>query len=92
VDFREELRRVRADAFLFEERSGMYIIAFPEEQWDEVQSALIGFAYDWVGNVGGQRFKIGDLVDLSLAELKGAHERDLFGVPGEAFGGSEAVG
>jgi phosphoribosylformylglycinamidine synthase len=92
VDVREELRRVRADAFLFEERSGVYLIAFPEERWDEVQSALIGFAYDRVGNVGGQRFKIGDLVDLNLSELRDAHERDLFGVPGEVVGGSEAVG
>ncbi|HEV2745299.1 MAG TPA: phosphoribosylformylglycinamidine synthase subunit PurL, partial [Rubrobacter sp.] len=83
---------VRADAFLFGERPGMYLIAFPKERWDDVQAALSRFAYDWLGNTGGRRFKIGDLIDLDLEDLKAAYERDLFGVPGEAVGGSEAVG
>ncbi len=70
----------------------MYLIAFPEDRWDDVQAALNGFAYDWLGNTGGDRFKIGDLIDLDLEDLRAAYERDLFGVPGEAVSGSEAVG
>ena len=92
VDVQEVLREIRADAFLFEERSGMYLVAFPEERWDDVQSALEGFAYDWIGDTGGHRLKIGDLVDVDLEDLKRAHEQDLFGIPGEVVGGSEAVG
>jgi hypothetical protein len=61
-------------------------------RWDDLQAALIGFAYDWVGTTGGDRFKIGNLVDVGLDDLRRAHEQDLFGVPGEVFGGSEAVG
>jgi phosphoribosylformylglycinamidine synthase len=83
---------VRADAFLFGERAGGYLVAFPEERWDDVQDALVRFAYDWLGNTGGHRFKIGNLIDLDLEDLKEAYDRDLFGIPGEAVGGSEAVG
>ena len=92
VDIGEALREVRADAFLFGERSGIFLVAFPAERWDDVQAALIGFAYDWIGNTGGDRIKIGDLVDLDLGTLREAYEQDLFGVPGEVVGGSEAVG
>ena len=77
---------------LFGEKGAGFLIAFPEEQWDEVQDALAGFAYDDIGYTGGARFIIEGLVDLSLDELIDAYENDLFGVPGEAVGGSEAVG
>ena len=83
---------VRAAAFLFGEEGGSYLIAFPEDRWDDVQDALVGFAYDWLGNAGGRRFKIGGLIDLDLGDLERAYEHDLFGVPGEVVGGSEAVG
>jgi len=92
VDVREALRGVRADAFLFGEMGGRYLIAFPEDRWDDVQGALEGFAYDWLGNTGGRRFKIGGLIDLGLEDLKSAHEQDLFGLPGDVIGGAEAVG
>jgi phosphoribosylformylglycinamidine synthase subunit PurL len=92
VEVQEDLREVRTDAFLFGERSGIYLVALPMNRWDDLQAALIGFAYDWVGTTGGDRFKIGNLVDVGLDDLRRAHEQDLFGVPGEVFGGSEAVG
>jgi phosphoribosylformylglycinamidine synthase subunit PurL len=92
VDVEEELRRVRADSFLFGETGGSYLIAFPEDRWDDVQGALVGFAYDWIGATGGRRFRVEGLIDLSLDELREAYEKDLFGIPGEAVGGSEAVG
>ena len=34
--------------------------------------------YDRIGTVGGDRFKIGDLVDVSAGSQE-AYERDLFG-------------
>ena len=53
---------------------------------------MAGFAYDNIGCTGGARFTIEGFVDLSLDELIDAYENDLFGVPGEAVGGSETVG
>jgi phosphoribosylformylglycinamidine (FGAM) synthase-like enzyme len=82
---RGELERVtagrgggRADVALFGEGSGAFIIAVPEERWDELQDALAGFAFDVVGTTGGDRFKIGDLIDVRLSDLREAYERDLF--------------
>ena len=37
-----------------------------------------GTAYEVVGRTGGNRFKVGDLIDVSLSDLRGAYERDLF--------------
>ena len=69
----------RADVALFGEDSGAFIIAVPEERWDELQDALSEVAgYDQIGTVGGDRFKIGDLIDVSVDELREAYERDLF--------------
>ena len=77
--------RGRADVALFGEESGAYIVAVPWERWEELEEALGGaFGYDQIGSVGGNRLKIGDLVDLSLEELREAYERDLFGGPADA--------
>ena len=35
-------------------------------------------AWDQIGTVGGDRFRVGDLIDVGLDELKQAYERDLF--------------
>ena len=77
---------------LLGEKGAGFIIAFPEERWDEVQDALSDFAYDNIGYTGGERFELEGLIDLGMEELREAYERDLFGVPGEVLGGSEAVG
>ncbi len=68
----------RADVALIGEESGTFIVAVPEERWDDLQEALVGFAYDQIGETGGDRLKIGDLVDVSLEELREVYERDLF--------------
>jgi phosphoribosylformylglycinamidine synthase len=68
----------RADVALFGEGSGAFVVAVPEERWDEVQLALVGFAYNVVGTTGGDRFKIGDLIDVDLSDLRETYERDLF--------------
>jgi len=78
VDVEEALREVRADAFLFGETGGNFLIAFPPDRYDDVQDALGGFSYDRLGDATGHRFKVGDLIDLSLDELRKAYERDLF--------------
>ncbi len=69
---------------LFGEGGSSFLVAVPEERWDELQVALGDVAYDQVGYASGDRFKIGDLVDLSLWDLRVAYERDLFGAPGVA--------
>jgi phosphoribosylformylglycinamidine synthase subunit PurL len=76
----------RPDLALFGETGASYLIAFPEERWNEVQDALGAtdssgvnwVAYDDVGRTGGNRFKVGDLIDLGLDDLRSAYERDLF--------------
>ena len=73
---------------LFGEGGARFLVAVPEERWDDLQNALGGVAYDRVGITGGDRFKIGDLVDVSLQDLRKAYERDLFGAPG---GGGDSL-
>ena len=84
----------RKDEGLFGEGGARLLVTVPETRWDDLQRALgrAGIPYDSIACTGGDRFKIGDLVDLSLDELRDAHERDLFGIPGEVVGGSEPVG
>ena len=82
--FVEHTRRL--DLAFFGETSASFLIAFPEERWEEVQDALgvsdpsgvSWVAYDHVGRTGGNRFRIGDHIDLSLDELEDVYERDLF--------------
>ncbi len=74
-DLRHELR---GDVVLFGETNPDFIVAVPEVRWDDLQNALVGFAYDLVGTTGGDRFKIGDLIDVKLSDLRVAYERDLF--------------
>jgi phosphoribosylformylglycinamidine synthase len=69
----------RSDVALFGEESGAFVVAVPEERWDELQDALGGVAgYDRIGTVGGDRFRVGSLIDLGLDELREAYGRDLF--------------
>ncbi len=71
--------RGRADLAFFGEESGGFIVAVPEERWDDLQEALSGFAYDYIGCTGGDRFKVGNLINVSLEEMREAYEQDLFG-------------
>jgi phosphoribosylformylglycinamidine synthase subunit PurL len=75
----EELRRgMRPDIVLFGETNPLFIVAVPEERWDELQDALVGVAYDWIGTTGGDGFRMGGLIDVRLSDLREAYERDLF--------------
>jgi phosphoribosylformylglycinamidine synthase len=83
----------RADVALFGEEPGAFLVTVPWERWAELQDALGGnVGYDQIGTVGGDSVKIQGYVDVTLSDLREAYERDLFGVPGEVIGGSEAVG
>jgi phosphoribosylformylglycinamidine synthase subunit PurL len=83
----------RADVALFGEEPGAFLVTVPWERWAELQDALGGnVGYDQIGTVGGVSVKIPGYVDVNLSDLREAYERDLFGVPGEVVGGSEAVG
>jgi phosphoribosylformylglycinamidine (FGAM) synthase-like enzyme len=68
----------RADVALFGEGSGAFVVAVPEERWDAVQDALVGFPYHVVGTTGGDSFEVGDLIEVELSDLREAYERDLF--------------
>jgi phosphoribosylformylglycinamidine synthase subunit PurL len=68
----------RADVALFGEGSGAFVVAVPEERWNGLQDVLVGVPYEAVGTTGGNRFKIGNLIDVRLSDLREAYERDLF--------------
>ena len=80
------LQHIRTDLAFFGEIGASFFIAFPKDRWEEVQDALsvadskgeAWVAYDDIGYTGGDRFKVGDPIDLSLEEMKEAYERDLF--------------
>ena len=78
VERAELLYSGRGDTALFGERGACFLVAVPEARWDDLQNALVGAAYDFIGYTGGDRFKAYDLVDVSLSELRRAYERDLF--------------
>jgi phosphoribosylformylglycinamidine synthase II len=68
----------RTDTALFGENGASFLVAVPEEQWDELQKALSGVPYDSIARVGGDSIKIGNLIDIGLNDLSEAYKRDLF--------------
>jgi phosphoribosylformylglycinamidine synthase len=74
-----EFERDPLHQVLLGEVGASFVVAVPWERLDEVQSVIPGeMAYDQIGDTGGDRFVVPGLVDLSLDDLRGAHERDLF--------------
>jgi len=63
---------------LFGENGASFLVAVPEERWDDLQKALGGVPYDSIARVGGDGIKIDNLIDVGLDELREAYERDLF--------------
>jgi len=80
VEAEELVHDGRRDPALFGEGGTTFLIAFPYEQWDEVEKVLNvpWVAYDRIGVTGGDRFKIFDFIDVGLDALRAAYERDLF--------------
>jgi phosphoribosylformylglycinamidine synthase len=68
----------RQDVALFGETGGCILLAVPEARLGELEEHLGGVRYSRIGDTGGERLRIGGLVDLELDELSKAYERDLF--------------
>jgi phosphoribosylformylglycinamidine synthase II len=77
--FVELIARRRPDVELFGETGASFIVAVPQERYEELQIALGEVPYDEIGRVGGGRVRIGEFVDVKLSDLREAYERDLFG-------------
>jgi phosphoribosylformylglycinamidine synthase len=84
-----EFESLRGDGILLEtlfgEQGAGFLVSVPEARWTALEDTLGRYeegkpdiAYDVVGRTGGSRFKVGDLIDVSLSDLRGAYERDLF--------------
>jgi phosphoribosylformylglycinamidine synthase len=67
-----------ADVALFGEGGASFLVAVPEERWDDLQNALGAVPYDSIARVGGDRVRIGSLIDVGLNDLRDAYARDLF--------------
>jgi phosphoribosylformylglycinamidine synthase subunit PurL len=69
---------VRGDAALFGEASGCLLVAVPEERLEDLQRALGEIPYGHIAWTGGDRFEIGEDVNVNLKELGEAYEHDFF--------------
>jgi phosphoribosylformylglycinamidine (FGAM) synthase-like enzyme len=79
VEIEAMFSRRRQDVVLFGEMGECFLVAVPEEKWEELQRALGGTVpYDDTGRTGGDRLRITGLLDVGLTELREAYERDFF--------------
>ncbi len=78
VEVEPMLRGRRRDEALFGECGAHFVVAVPEERWEDLQEALAGIPYDQIGRTGGDRFAIPGLLDLTVDDLRAAYDRDLF--------------
>ena len=74
----EPMMRQGKSSALFGETGVSLLVAVPEERWDDLQQALGGMAYDQIGRTVGEHLVVPEVIDLSLEDLRRAHERDLF--------------
>jgi len=60
----------------FGEDQGRYILTAKRDDLDELQDRAreAGIFMPWIGNTGGTRLVLGEVIDLPLAELRHAHE------------------
>jgi phosphoribosylformylglycinamidine synthase II len=68
----------RKDIGLFGETGASFLVAVPEERWEDLRTALAAVPYDDIGRTGGDRLRIAGLVDVRLDELREVYERDFF--------------
>ena len=84
-----EVESLRNDGILlktlFGEQGAGFLVCVPEARWRELEDALGRYeegkpaiGYDVVGRTGGNRFRVENLIDVSLEALREAYERDLF--------------
>lgn len=72
------LPAARQDIALFGEVGGCILISVSENRMPELEVALRDVPHATIGHTGGDRLKITGPVDVSLAQLKEAYDRDLF--------------
>ncbi|HKH78282.1 MAG TPA: AIR synthase-related protein, partial [Rubrobacteraceae bacterium] len=81
---KEKIERFASDKhhlhrILLGEKGASFLVTVPWERWDAFQNAIPGeIGWDQAGETGGDRFVVPGLIDLSLDDLRAAHERDLF--------------
>jgi phosphoribosylformylglycinamidine synthase len=68
----------RQDVALFGEAGGCILLAVPEERLGELDEHLGGVPHAWIGRTGGEKLKVGGVIEAGLDELREAYEQDLF--------------
>jgi phosphoribosylformylglycinamidine synthase subunit PurL len=68
----------RQDVALFGEVGGCILLAVPEERLGELEEHLGGVPHARIGRTGGERLKVGGVIEAGLDELREAYEQDLF--------------
>jgi len=68
----------RQDVALFGEAGGCILLAVPEERLGELKEHLGSAPHSRIGRTGGERLKVGGLIEAGLDELREAYEQDLF--------------
>ena len=68
----------RQDVALFGEAGGCILLAVPEERLGELKEHLGGVPHSRIGRTGGERLKVGGVIEAGLDELREAYEQDFF--------------
>ena len=68
----------RQDVALFGEAGGCILLAVPEERLGELMEHLGGVPHSRIGRTGGERLKVGGVIEAGLDELREAYEQDFF--------------
>jgi phosphoribosylformylglycinamidine synthase subunit PurL len=68
----------RQDVALFGEAGGCILLAVPEKRLGELKEHLGGVPHSRIGRTGGERLKVGGVIEAGLDELREAYEQDFF--------------
>ena len=68
----------RQDVALFGEAGGCILLTVPEERLGELKEHLGGVPHSRIGRTGGERLKVGGVIEAGLDELREAYEQALF--------------
>ena len=68
----------RQDVALFGEAGGCILLAVPEERLGELKEHLGSVPHSRIGRTGGERLKVGGVIEAGLDELREAYEQDFF--------------
>jgi len=79
ADIKIDIGDLRTDALLFGESASRIIISAPPGNGDQIEQIAdkFGIPMQKIGTVGGDRLKINDLIDVSLADMEPAYYESL---------------